>query len=385
MLIKKMSTHWSARCLEARVLEDLVVWCRTQGHSEEPGADTLFRRLKPDWIRRFALREALLPWVRANTGLTTFYPDELDVASTPRTLARHLAERIASRTESPIRPPIIPFSSDRVKEPTVFILNCPRSGSTLFRCMLMGHPSLYAPPELHLAEFASMRERERQFADAGQDWKTMGLVQTIMHLTGWSKWQAFHYLSHLTRRDVPVTEVYRLLHGLCPKPILVDKSPSISGHLQRIEEGFENPRYLFLTRHPYAAIESMTLNRVNPPFPNHTFAEAEQVWLEANSNIQRFLAKIPFDRWHRLSFEELVTRTEKTLRGVMDFLGLPECSSMADAYEGDRLQEGIGCINFPKRQGVEKELGDRWEHVRLPGQLCSETRIIAAELGYRNV
>ena len=336
-------------------------------------------------MRRFALREALAAWVRENTGLATFYPDELDVASTPRTLARHLARRMVSGTESPVRPPIIPFRSDKVKEPTVFVLNCPRSGSTLFRCMLMGHPSLYAPPELHLAEFRRMRERERQMADAGQDWKTMGLVQTIVHLTGWNKWQAFHYLSHLTKRDVPVPEIYRLIHELCPKPILVDKSPSIMGHLQRIEECFDNPRYLFLTRHPYATIESMMLNRVNPPFPKHTLAQAERVWLEANSNILSFLENTALDRWHRLSFEELVTRTDKILRGVTDFLRLPECSSMADAYKGDRLQEGIGCINFPKRQGVEKELGDCWKHVRLPGQLCSETRIIAAELGYRDV
>jgi hypothetical protein len=380
-----MSLRTSLCLLEEQVLQGLVDWCRTQGHGEATFADTLFRRLNPDWIRRFALREALLPWVRANTGLATFYPDELDVASTPRTLARHLARRMVSGAESPIRPPIIPFRGGKVKEPTVFILNCPRSGSTLFRCMLMGHPSLYAPPELHLATFRSMRERERKLADAGQDWKTMGLVQTVAHLTGWNKWQAFHYLSQLTKRDIPVTGVYRLLHELCPKPILVDKSPSICGHLERIEECFENPRYLFLTRHPYAAIESLILNRINPPFPNHTFAEAEQLWLKTNKNIIRFLANMSSDRWHQLSFEELVSRTDKTLRDITGFLGLSESSSMADAYEGERLHQGIGCTNFAKRKRVEKELGDRWKHVRLPGQLSDETRIMAAELGYRNL
>lgn len=368
--------------VEEHILQGLVGWCRTQGQKEEAGADTLFRRLNPHWIRRFALHEALLPWVRANTGLASFYPDELDVASTPRTLARHLAKRIASGAESPIRPPIIPFRSDRVKEPTVFILNCPRSGSTLFRCMLMGHPSLYAPPELHLAEFRSMRERERQFAEAGQDWKTMGLVQTIVHLNGWNKWQAFHYLSHLTKRDVPVPEIYRMIHGLCPKLVLVDKSPSLALNLHRIEENFQNPRYLFLTRHPYTAIESMMMNRVNPPFPKHTFPKAEQIWSEVNSNILSFLENIPLGRWHRLSFEELVTKTDKTLRGVTDFLGLPECSSMADAYEGDRLQEGIGCVNLPKRQHVESELAEAWKSIHFERPLLPETVALAAELGY---
>jgi hypothetical protein len=371
--------------LEEQILQGLVDWCRNQGHREEPCADTSFRRLNPGWLRRFALREALAAWVRENTGLATFYPDELDVASTPRTLARHLARRMVSGTESPVRPPIIPFRSDKVKEPTVFVLNCPRSGSTLFRCMLMGHPSLYAPPELHLAEFRSMRERERQMADAGQDWKTMGLVQTISHLTGWNKWQAFHCLSHLTKRDVPVPEIYRMIHELCPKPILVDKSPSISGHLQQIEKCFDKPRYLFLTRHPYATIESMMLNRVNPPFPKHTFPQAEQAWLEVNRNIVSFLETVPLDRWHQLSFEELMSTTDQALQGVTDFLRLLYCLTMADAYEGERLQRGIGCVNFSVRQRVAKDLGNRWKNVRLPGQLSSETRNIAADLGYRDL
>jgi hypothetical protein len=371
--------------LEEQILQGLVDWCRHQGQREELCAETPFRRLNPDWMRRFALHEALVAWVRKNTGLATFYPDELDVASTPRTLARHLARRMASGTECPVRPPIIPFRSDKVKEPTVFVLNCPRSGSTLFRCMLMGHPSLYAPPELHLAEFRSMRERERQMADAGQDWKTMGLVQTIAHLTGWNKWQAFHYLSHLTKRDVPVPEIYRMIHGLCQKPILVDKSPSISGHLQRIEECFDKPRYLFLTRHPYATIESMMLNRVNPPFPKHTFAQAEQAWLEVNRNIVSFLETVPLNRWHQLSFEELMSTTDQTLQGVTDFLQIPYYLTMADAYKGERLQRGIGCVNFSARQRVAKDLGNRWKNVRLPGQLSNETRNIAADLGYRNL
>jgi hypothetical protein len=289
---------------------------------------------------------------------------------------------MVSGTESPVRPPIIPFRSDKVKEPTVFVLNCPRSGSTLFRCMLMGHPFLYAPPELHLAEFHSMRERERQMADAGQDWKMMGLAQTIAHLTGWNKWQAFHYLSHLTKRDVSVPEIYRLIHELCPKTILVDKSPSIIGHLQRIEECFDNPRYLFLTRHPYATIESMMLNRVNPPFPKHTLAQAEQAWLEVNRNILSFSETIPRGRWHQLSFEELMGTTEHTLQGVTDFLGVAYDSAMANPYKGERLLSGVGCVNLPKRTRVERELGEAWKQVRLPRKLSASTTALAAQLGY---
>jgi len=251
--------------------------------------------------------------------------------------------------------------------------------------MLMGHPSLFAPPELHLAEFLTMRERERKITDSGMHWKTMGLVQTIAHLAGWHKWQAFHYLSHLTKRDLPVKEIYRLIHSLSPKQILVDKSPSLADELailKRLEQEFESPRYLFITRHPYSVIESLMREQVKPPNPKHTFAEAEELWLRSNSNCIHFLEGVHRARWHRLSFEDLMSKTEETLRGITDFLKLPYSSLMPNAYEGDRLQDGIGCINFPKRKRVESELGEKWKHIQLPRSLSEETKAVATSLDY---
>lgn len=381
-----MSVHPLPSLLsEEQILRGLLDWCNSKAHQEEPGADTLFRRINPVWIRRFALREALLPWVREQTGLATFYSDELDASSTPRTVAKHLARRMLSGCELPTRPPVIPFRKDKVKDPTVFVLTCPRSGSTLLRCMLMGHPSVYAPPELHLAEFDSMRERERRIIESGQHWKTMGLAQTVGHLTGWNKWEAFHYTSHLTKRDIPVAEVYRLIHALCPKPIVVDKSPSLTLdaiNMLEIERKFEQPKYIFLTRHPSAVIESIMSKQIDPPFPKYSFDPAEGRWRTANDNVLRFLGTISAERWHRLTFEDLMEDTEGTLRKVTDFLGILYHSPMADAYEGNRLQGGIGCINLPQRKKVEKELGERWKHVRLSHKLSKETEALALRLGY---
>ncbi|MEH1949605.1 MAG: phosphopantetheine-binding protein [Nostoc sp.] len=54
-----------------------------------------------------------------------------------------------------------PLTSRKERLPgIIFILSSPRSGSTLLRVMLAGHPSLFSPPELHLLPFNTMRERE---------------------------------------------------------------------------------------------------------------------------------------------------------------------------------------------------------------------------------
>lgn len=154
----------------ASILRVLQEWCARETRAIDARSidpDKPFNCHNPEWAKRFALRDALLPWVREYTGLETFYPDELDVCSTPRTLARHLETRLALGREPEVRPPVIPFRRDPVREPTVFILSCARSGSTLLRCMLMGHPMIYAPPEFHLAQFRSLRARERLFTENG--------------------------------------------------------------------------------------------------------------------------------------------------------------------------------------------------------------------------
>lgn len=107
--------------------------------------------------------------------------------------------------------------------------------------MLMGHPLLYAPPELHLAQYRNLRARERSFTENDQYWQVMGVVQTLAHLNGWSKWQAFHYMSRLTRRDVPVAEVYRL----CLEVLTIV-------HSRWVEAGFMEKGQLAVGSRPWA-------------------------------------------------------------------------------------------------------------------------------------
>ena len=63
-----------------------------------------------------------------------------------------------------IRPLPPPPRALRAKNPpAVFVLSPPRSGSTLMRVMLGGHPRLFSPPELELLSFNTLRERRAAF------------------------------------------------------------------------------------------------------------------------------------------------------------------------------------------------------------------------------
>ena len=73
---------------------------------------------------------------------------------------------------------------------------------------------------------------------------------------------------------------------------------------------------------------------------------------------------------------------EAVLRRLTEFLGVPYFDVMADPYEGERLQAGIGCVNLAKRKEIRKELGEAWKHIKLPQRLGLETSELASRLGY---
>ncbi len=374
--------------LYAKIISSLQEWCAQEIDTIDAKTidpDKPFYCFNSHWSKRFKLRNDLLPWVLENTTLTTFYPDELQANSTPRSVAGYLADRLTSERERPARPPILPRKTGKIEDPTVFVLGCARSGTTIFRCMLMGHSLIYAGPELHMMQFESLLQRERALVEAGTPWMVMGFSQTIQDLTGWSEQEAFHYISTLTKRDLPIEDVYRIIHGYSEKPILVDKSPTIMqvpSTLERIESRFSTPRYIYITRHPYAVIESMV--RLDAlPFKKLTDTRtAEKVWLDSNTTIREFLGRIPKVRWHHLSYEDLMRTTEESLRGVTDFLGVAYEPLMSEPYNGDRLLHSVGCVNLPKRQRVEPELAEKWKTINLERPLLPKTISLANSLGY---
>src|SRR5947199_900274 len=71
----------------------------------------------------------------------------------------------------------------------VFVLSPPRSGSTLLRVMLGGHPELFAPPELELLSFNTLRERSAAFSGRDSFWLE-GAIRAGMEIRRWGAREA---------------------------------------------------------------------------------------------------------------------------------------------------------------------------------------------------
>jgi pimeloyl-ACP methyl ester carboxylesterase/aryl carrier-like protein len=276
--------------------------------------------------------------------------------------------------------------------PMLFLLSSPRSGSTLLRVMLQGHPGLFSPPELHLLPFDSMQDRQRGL---GLSYMGEGLQRALMELQGIGADESKRFVEELLARDASVQVVYGLLQQFAGGRLLVDKTPTYAASLdtlERAEELFERAKYVYLTRHPYAVIESfvrMRMEKLLDVKEADPLTLAEHVWASTNGNVLRFFEKVDPARRFHLSYEDLVREPEETMRALCAFLGIGFDPALLTPYEGQRMLDGVHAQsvgindpNFLQHERIEAALGEVWRTIRLPRRLSAETCRTAAALGY---
>ncbi|HYN21699.1 MAG TPA: condensation domain-containing protein, partial [Thermoanaerobaculia bacterium] len=316
--------------------------------------------------------------------------------------ARRVPERIDAGKVAQIRvliPPLAPHATSEPKNPSaVFVLAPPRSGTTLLRVLLGGHPRLFAPPELELLSHNTMAERRASYSGRDSFWLE-GLIRAVMEVRGCDPDEAARITATWEQEGWSVRRAYRQIQEWLGERILVDKSPSYAfdfSALERAEESFDGALYVHLVRHPGGMIRSFEEARLDQIFFRrpHPFSRrelAELLWLISQENILRFLAAVPERRRHTLRFEDLVRKPEPALRSLCAFLGIEFHPSMLRPYEdrSRRMTDGLraesrmlGDVKFHTHSGIEAAVADRWREDVAEESLGDQTVRLAAELGY---
>lgn len=272
-------------------------------------------------------------------------------------------------------------------EPVCFILGVPRTGTTLLRVMLAGHPRLFSPPEMILAPFETMAQRKARLTE--RFWEKGGLRRALMDLRGIDVETAKAEEAALEDRTVP--EVYAHLQGLLGKRMLVDKCPHLCATpeaLPRLERWFPDARYVWIVRHPGSVIRSLE----NMPYAEVMLQgyapDAREVWVRGNRVIADFLREVPAGRWRRIRYEDLVEDPLPVMEALCATLGVPFDEATLDPYEGDRMRDGpkgarpVGDPNMASRGRIQPELATSWLAGFDPKSVGANTRDLAAELGY---
>ncbi len=282
----------------------------------------------------------------------------------------------------------------------VFVLTSPRSGSTLLRIILAGHPGLFAPPELHLLDYVDLGQRKAALNNPLNEHLLTGSLRALMQLTPCSQEEAAATMGRYEEQKLSTYDFYFLLHRLLGDRLLVEKSPIYCLYpwvLQRAEHEFDQPRYIHLVRHPQGMIRSFEDAKIDAliPFMRESGYSrrqlAELTWLVSHQNASTFLQTVPAERQILVRFEDVVRESERTGRRLCDFLDVPYVPEMLDPYleKERRMTDGLkvasqysGDLKFHLHGRIEPTAADRWKQYTSEGTLSQMTYRLAESLGY---
>ncbi len=269
----------------------------------------------------------------------------------------------------------------------IFVLGAPRSGTTLLRVMLAGHPQLFSPPEMVIAPFATMAERRKKLDE--RFWEKGGLRRAIMELRGCGVDEAKAVEASLEDRTVP--DVYAWIAAQLGDRILVDKCPHLSADpaaLSRLARCFPAARWVWIVRHPGSVTRSIENMPMAEVMLQGYAPDARDIWYFANRTIQSFLEGIPAGQKGTIRYEDMVGDARKAMESLCRDISLDFHEALLTPYEGDRMREGpsgaraVGDPNMAGRGKVDPSLATKWLEGFDPSTVSPDTHRLARELGY---
>jgi amino acid adenylation domain-containing protein len=281
----------------------------------------------------------------------------------------------------------------------VFILSPPRSGTSLLRVMLAGHPDLFAASELQLLPFATLAQRRDAFQGRYSAWLE-GTIRALMEIKGLQADEAKAVMEAHESAGLSAKQFYGILQGWIGRRTLVDKSPQYALHLEALhnaESGFDGARYIHLVRDPHAMAHSFADHHMDQVLfvDDHNFTAlqlAELVWYVSHENIMSFFKDIPSNRRHRIKFEDLVADPRGEMVALCQSLGLEFDENMLHPYDNldQKMVTGLYAnstpmddVHFLERTAIDPSVADRWRAAGATDPLGEITWQLAASLGYR--
>jgi hypothetical protein len=217
---------------------------------------------------------------------------------------------------------------ERLITSPAFVLNVPRSGSTLLRRILDSHPLVCAPGELHLT--CLKVSMTAPFAE---------LAMQVLGLTP-------RELEHLLWDSILHRELVR-----SAKRVIVEKDPRDLLQWRRFADAWPQARFIFIIRHPGTILASMAAARrgararaaaLQEVAASGEYADLYTASVELAASRQVPTLDLLLDRIELLEearrhlggltirYEDLVGDPEPVTREVCDFLGVPWDARMLD-------------------------------------------------------
>ncbi|GAT66504.1 sulfotransferase [Planomonospora sphaerica] len=205
----------------------------------------------------------------------------------------------------------------------IFVIGCPRSGTTMLQLMLHAHPRIAVPPETRF--MLAAYQRRLNFGDLDDPTRRHELAEWLVE----RRQNRFQDLgldaAEVTREivDGPGTIgsalgiVLRAYAARFGKPRWGDKRPSYFKSVDVLLRLFPDAQFVHLIRDGRDCVASLK----EMPWYNKDISHAIAIWAEAMDFARERAPKLPAGSYHELRYERLTRDPETELRGLCDFLG----------------------------------------------------------------
>jgi hypothetical protein len=235
--------------------------------------------------------------------------------------------------------------SDMDSNPFVFIVGCPRSGTTLLQRLVDAHSQVAVTPETHWIP-AFFQERTGLTPDG---LVTPGLITRLLAYRTFPKLGISQdQLERLLHADAPVSyprfvsEVFTLYGAARGRELVGDKTPGYARHVPLLHELFPGARFVHLIRDGRDVCLSATgwqrkLPRLIELFPtwHEDPVSTAALWWKWHVDSARAAGRaLPPALYRELRYERLVADPATECAELCDFLGIAYDAAMLRFHEG---------------------------------------------------
>ncbi|NER78124.1 MAG: sulfotransferase [Leptolyngbya sp. SIO1D8] len=238
----------------------------------------------------------------------------------------------------------------------IFIVGCPRSGTTLLQQMLDAHPDIAIAPETHFMQL--FWGRRNQYGDLAGDKNYKQLIENITALPEFLEMELD--VQDFTESAWNISRNYSAVFSLILEKfadkrqanIIGEKTPNHVLYLPEIQTFFPEACFINLVRDPRAVVNSWR----SVPWSSGSVLKDAEHW---RFHISAAWRKPPTgkDKIFTINYEQLVLSPEESLRSLCDFMNLEFNSAMLNYYKkGSKL---VNVKREPWKKGAVKPVSQQ--------------------------
>ncbi len=269
----------------------------------------------------------------------------------------------------------------------VFLVGCPRSGTTLLQRMLDSHSAVAIAPETHFIRRFWLKRDD--FGDLVENRNYHDLVDEVIAMPEFAEMEldreAFRSAAMDSPREYPA--LFRLLLTTFAQArqatVVGEKTPNHLLYMPTLQEFFPEARFIHLVRDPRAVVNSWR----HVPWTTGWVAGDAMVWRRYMAAARR-RPPTGRDRLLTVHYEELAQSPEQTLDEVCRFIGVAYEEQIRNFHED--APRGVNLAREPWKTNVTRPVDpsrmEKWRE-ELTSAMISDIEAVTwremKRLGYR--